>query len=373
MADARVSLSLQKTVAFLREYKLAHPPANKADMEEALLAKLSAEKERSVIAAPGFSLRFCEANTGSFSNVVLSLSALHKYDALPMVICIVRPERVDFRLANSTFLRRISHSSHNLREDNIRGSFLGHDIMDQFEAVPNLPEHFEELFAIHSAFTWEENVARLVEATNKIVGRSMRFDVTPDVLARVLEAPSRAATAIKTAEFRQVEHDLSGLIERHRGELLRAATLDNVNIRGNTIEQIITGEVNAHRLDDLIFPLANNIRLIVDIKTKLLDRASAPKAYNIDKMLRLLADRDTVFAFFFIGLNAADGTISTRLVSIFDPVIIRATRIQTHWAGRQSRGVTQLTGDMSRIFSRDYHPSVEVEEGRALLRLFAER
>ena len=28
--------------------------------------------------------------------------------------------------------------------------------------------------------------------------------------------------------------------------------LDNVNIRGNTIEQIITGTVNAHRLDDLI-------------------------------------------------------------------------------------------------------------------------
>jgi len=201
----------------------------------------------------------------------------------------------------------------------------------------------------------------------------MRCELTPAILARVLEAPGRAATALGTAEFQQVERDLSAVIVRHRGELLRAAALDNVNIRGNTIEQLITGEVNAHRLDDLSFPLASNNRLIVDIKTKLLDRASAPKAYNIDKMLRLLADGDTVFAFFFIGLNAADQTISTRLVSIFDPVILRATRIQTHWAGRQSRGVTQLTGDMGLIFSRDYHPSVEVEEGQALLRLFAER
>ena len=128
-----------------------------------------------------------------------------------------------------------------------------------------------------------------------------------------------------------------------------------------------------HRLDDQIFPLAGNNRLIVDIKTKLLDRHSAPKAYNIDKMLRLLAEGDTVFAFFFIGLDAAHHTISTRLVSIFDPVILRATRIQHHWAGRQSRGVTQLTGDLSRIFLRDYHPGVEVAEGQALLRLFLER
>jgi hypothetical protein len=373
MAAARASMKLPETIAFLQQFKLAHPKANKADIEEALLTSINATKERSVIAADGFALRLCEANTPSFSNVVLSLSALQKYDSVPVVICIVRPDRLDFRLANSTFLRRISHSSHTLREDNIRGSFLGHDIMDQFEAMPNLPEHFEELFAIHSEFTWEENVLRLVEATTAIVGRSTRVDVTGDILARLMEAPGKAAIALTTAEFQDVERHLSGLIETHRGELLRAATLDNVNIRGNTIEQIITGEVNAHRLDDLIFPLADKSHLVVDIKTKLLDRASAPKAYNIDKMLRLLAQGDTVFAFFFIGLDAAHQTISTRLVSIFDPVILRATRIQTHWAGRQSRGVTQLTGDMSRIFSRDYRPSVEVEEGQALLRLFVER
>jgi len=35
-------------------------------------------------------------------------------------------------------------------------------------------------------------------------------------------------------------------------------------------------------------------------------------------------------------------------------VIISATRVQTHWAGRASRGVTQLTGDMTRIFDPSY-------------------
>jgi hypothetical protein len=366
-------MNLRETIAFLQRFKRTHPTANKADMEREFVARCSPKKERSVFVVEGFALRFCEANTPSFSNVVLSLSALQKHDCLPFVVCIVRPDRVEFRLANATFLRRISHSSHNLRVDNIRGSFLGHDILDQYEDVPNLPEHLDELFAIRSEFTWQENVARLVDATNAIVPRSTRFDVTGDALARLLEAPRRAATALTAAGFREVERQLSALIERHRDELLRAVALDNVNIRGNTIEKIITGEVNAHRLDDLIFGLAPDSQLIVDIKTKLLDRASAPKAYNIDKMLRLLAQPDSVFAFFFVGLDAAHHTVHTRLVSIFDPVILSATRIQTHWAGRVSRGVTQLTGGVAGIFAGEYRPAVDIEGGQALLRLFVER
>jgi hypothetical protein len=373
VSQAHRPVNLRLAIAFLRQFKHAHLKANKADIERSFVAWCSPKKERSVFVTEGFALRLCEANTPSFSNVVLSLSALKKYDRLPVVVCIVRSDRLDFRLANATFLRRISHSSHKLRVDNIRGSFLGHDIVDHYEGVSNLPEHFDELFAIHSEFSWEENVARLVEATNAIAGRSTRFDVTENVLARLMEAPSRAANALTTAAFQKVEYQLSAVIERHREELLRAASLDNVNIRGNTIEQIITGEVNAHRLDDLTFSLGADMQLIVDVKTKLLDHASAPKAYNIDKMLRLLAQPDSVFAFFFVALDAAHQAVHTRLASIFDPVILRATRIQTHWAGRQSRGVTQLTGDMSRIFARDYRSAVDIEGGQALLRLFVER
>jgi hypothetical protein len=366
-------MNLHETIALLKQFKTIHPTANKAEIEREFVLRCSPKKQRSVFVGEGFALRFCEANTPSFSNVVLSLSALQKYDSLPVVICIVRPEQVDFRLANATFLKRISHSSHKLRLDNIRGSFLGHDIMDQCEGVPNLSEHFDELFAIHSEFTWEENVARLVEATNAIVARSTRFEVTGEALARLLEAPACAAAAVTTAPFQEAERQLSALIDRHRDELLRAAALDNVNIRGNTIEQIITGEVNAHRIDDLVFNLLAGGRLIVDIKTKLLDRASAPKAYNIDKMLRLLAQTGSVFCLFFVGLNASHHTVHTRLVSIFDPIILKATRVQTHWAGRASRGVTQLTGDLARIFSPDYHPTVNIDAGQALLRQFVER
>jgi hypothetical protein len=326
-----------------------------------------------VFLAADYCIRFSEANTGSFSNVVLSLSALHKHDTLPVVICMVRPDRLDFRLANTTFLKRISHSSHNLRTDNIRGSFLGHDIMDEYEGIPNRPEHFDELIAIHAEFSWDENAERLVEATNSIIARSTRFQPTPAELAVLRDAPRRAATAITAQRFKESERELSELVERNRDRLLAAAALENVKLRGDAIEQIITGAVNAHRVDDLIFDLATGERLIVDIKTKLLDRASAPKAYNIDKMLRTLSQAYTSFAFFFIGLDVSHKIVRSRLVSIFDPVIVRATRIQTHWAGRASRGVTQLTGDLSRIFEITYRASVDVDAAEALLRSFIER
>jgi hypothetical protein len=298
---------------------------------------------------------------------------LQKYDSLPVVICIVRPDRLDFRLANATFLKRISHSSHQLRTDNIRGSFLGHDIMDDYEGIPNRLEHFDELTAIHTEFSWDENVQRLVEATNSIAARLTRFQPTASELVVLLDAPRRAAAAVLAPRFKDTEKRLTEVVERNRGNLLAAAALENVNLRGNAIEQIITGSVNAHRIDDLIFDLSTGERLIVDIKTKLLDRASAPKAYNIDKMLRTLSQADATFAFFFIGLNVVRQIARSRLVSIFDPVIVSATRIQTHWAGRASRGVTQLTGDLSRIFETAYHPSVDVEAGKALLRSFIER
>lgn len=69
-------------------------------------------------------------------------------------------------LSNTTFLKKISHSSQQLREENIRGSFNGSDIWRQFHNIENSHENFEALFAIHKEIGFEGNLARLVEATN---------------------------------------------------------------------------------------------------------------------------------------------------------------------------------------------------------------
>jgi hypothetical protein len=366
-------VNLPDAIAILRQLRRDHPKLNKAELEDRFLRKVGVRKERSVFVGQGYAIRFSEANTGSFSNVVLSLSALRKYDASPMVICVVRPDRLDFRLANATFLKRISHSSHKFRTDNIRGSFLGHDISAEYLGIPNRPERFDELFAAHSVFTWEENIDRLVEATNSIVARATRFDVTPAKLAIILDAPQRASVAMNTDAIRATERQLASIVARYRGDILLAAKLENVNLRGNTIERIITGAVNEHRLDDISFDLPRGGRLIVDVKTKLLDRASAPKAYNIDKMLNILADPANTFAFFFLGLDVARSVVHFRLVSLFDRAIVEATRIQTHWAGRASRGVTQLIGNLGSVFEPNYAVSIDIEAAKLLLRRLVER
>jgi hypothetical protein len=253
---------------------------------------------------------------------------------------------VDFLLANATLLKRISHSSKLLRADNVRGSFNGTDIASSYGGVANIPENFELLFAEHKAFSWEENLVRLVEATNAIVGRNTRFAPTESQRRILSEAPERAAKALRSKEFRDAEGALRKRVELKKTEILHLARIENVNLRGNAIEQLLTGSANQHDLGDLEVNLGDG-RLLIDIKTKLVDRASAPKAYNIDKMLAFLAQPGSVFAFLIVRVDASNGSVAALLSPVLEKSILRATRIQHHWAGRASRGVTQLSGILS--------------------------
>jgi hypothetical protein len=94
-------MNLQETIALLLQFKKTHSKANKAEIEREFLSRCKPRIEGAVFVGEGFVLRFCEANKPSFSNVVLSLSALQKYDSLPTVICIVRgPLRLPTRQCN---------------------------------------------------------------------------------------------------------------------------------------------------------------------------------------------------------------------------------------------------------------------------------
>jgi hypothetical protein len=352
------------SINFLLKLKSENPDADKDFLQTAFIHAYNPSKARSVLVSDGFAFRFSEARTGSFSNTVLSLSALQAYDALPFVIVIVRQDRVDFVLANTSFLKKISHSSLQLRTDNIKGSFNGTDILGEYEGLPNVPEQFETLFALHSAFTWEENVERLVESTNAIVGRDNRFQPNGSDVTVIMAAPERAAAAIVAPQFHDAERELRELVDNRREAILSAAQIDNVNLRGNAIEQLVTGAANAHELGDLVRPFGDG-RLVIDIKTKLLDRASAPKAYNIDKMLTFLAEPGSVFAFFMIGVDTRNGIVSTRLLPVLESALLEATGIQHHWAGRTSRGVTQFSGQFGRAIAPAYQPVVDL--GRAHL------
>ncbi|MEN6405906.1 MAG: hypothetical protein ABFC77_05485 [Thermoguttaceae bacterium] len=295
------------------------------------------------------------------------MSTLRKYDHLPFVVCVVRPHGIEPLLANATFLKKVSHSSHQLRIDNVRGSILGHDILRAYEGIQNLPKNFDSLFASHREFTWEENLSRLVECTNAIAATGVRFEPTLEQRQRIRDSASLAHSVVDSAAYLQLEHDLSQAVKASSEAILEAAQTDNINERGNRIEQIITQAENVHTLQDLTRKLDSGPEIRIDIKTKVFGLASNPKAYNIDKVLRVLASGNTLLCFLFVGIDRQRQQVLTRLVSMVDRTIIGVTRIQFHWAGRNSRGVTQLTGDLTGVFDPTYRGVVEVTEAQDFL------
>ena len=351
-------------------------------------SKFNLIKDRSVYNCNDFAVRFCTSKSRSFSNTVLSLSALEKYDEKPFIVVLCTPQETFVYLANSTFLKKLSHSSQELRVDNIKGSFNGSDIVKEYGGIPNSPEHFESLFAFHQAFTWEENLERLVEATGGIVPHKKRFEICDEQEAANLEsAPERTVDFLNSSFFNELEDDLNARTSRSADSIVIAALIDNVNLRGRVIEELITTD-SPLVIESIKKALLTNQRLSLktdqelgdysrrfpgymtetDIKTKVLFLQSAPKAFNVDKMLSFLATDNSVYLFYLVGINERN-EIQTRLVSVFEHRLLNSTKIQHHWAGRNSRGVAQFEGSTLDTIIEDQHfeHQVDVQEAKSFI------
>lgn len=335
---------------------------DKSHLQSAVQEAFNLVKERSVYYCDWFAIRFCKSASRNFGNTVLALSALHRYDAIPFIVCLVTPTRNYLMLANTTFLRKISHSSQELRRDNIKGSFNGSDILREFEGVENIPENFEFLYNSHENYTFEENLDRLVEATNNIAPTGKRFMPTESQVECIRESVNRAISFLRSEEYKILNNDLNNRVRAVESEIAIAAFIDNVNLRGRIIEYLITAE------DDLKATLMRCLRTRqplpeiftadglgdyerefehylteTDIKTKVLFLSSNPKGYNIDKLLSFLSEEKSVYLVYVVAIDK-DGAIQTRLCSMFNRQLLSGTRIIKHWAGRNSRGVTQYEG-----------------------------
>ncbi len=295
---------------------------------------------------------------------MLSLSNLRKYDDRPFIVCLVTPLENYCLLANTTLLKKISHTSQQLRENNIRGSFNGSDIARELDGITNSPENIGRLFDIHAGIGFDGNLARLVEATNNISPTGVKFVVQKSSVGAILAAPDRAAHFVESAECTMLREELDAQVSKFRCEILLAALIENVNVRGRVIEYIIAGEDEALR-QELIFALKVGNKGLprfktdnklgdysrffpafdteTDVKTKIMILSSNPKAYNLDKMLEFLANNRSVFMFYFVGVDPGK-IVNTVLVSMFQEKLLRATIVLKHWSGRNSRGVTQFEG-----------------------------
>lgn len=167
---------------------------DKAILAEHVQDEFNLARDRKVYYCDKFAIRFSESKTNNkrVSNTILSLSSLLKYDDRPFIVCVVAPETNHMLLANTTFLKKISHSSQELRIDNIRGSFNGGDIMMAVEGLENSPNNFCRLYTYHEALSKQDNISRLVETSNEIVGRNNKFTVDKSQREHIYESIARA-------------------------------------------------------------------------------------------------------------------------------------------------------------------------------------
>lgn len=342
-------------------------------------------KDRSVYYGSWFAVRFCKAASFHFSNTVLSLSALHKYDNIPFIVCLVTPDKNYLLLANSTFLKKISHSSQELRVDNIKGSFNGSDIMREIEGISNTPDNFEDLYNIHENYSFEENLGRLVESTNNIAPTGKRFIPSAVQSECIMESVDRAVFFMQSKERRILDADLRDRVRAVESEIVIASFIDNVNIRGRIIEYLITAEndlqktlrrclctnqplpklYTADELGDYEREFEQYLTE-TDIKTKILFLSSNPKGYNIDKLLSFLAEERSVYLIYIVAIDQ-NKNIYTRLCSMYNTQLLSGTRVMKHWAGRNSRGVTQYDGRALEAIINEYDDHIDFDEARRFI------
>lgn len=349
---------------FLDDISKNAPIGNKDAVIRYITSRYDLTLDRKVYYCKHFAVRFSYSQNGGFSNTVLSLSALQKYDKLPFFVVLVRKDKSNkIYLANSSFISKISHSSKELGMNNIRGSFNGSDIIKDYNGITNCPENFDDLFAIHEGLDWEDNLLRIVEASAAIQPTSLKFIPDETALENIYKSIERASMFVESRNFLELNSDLNERCNGCKEAILVASHIENVNLRGRLIEFLITTdkdtrdkistsllnkeymlpEISTHdELGDYM-RIFDNGRTYTDIKTKVLYLDSAPKAYNIDKFLEKMAESDSSFFFFLIGIDEK-GIFNTALCSAYHKELIDASIVQHHWAGRATRGVVQFNG-----------------------------
>ena len=337
---------------------------NKQSLVQQATTHFNLITDRTIYYCDSFAVRFSYSSSTGFSNTVLSLSRLQKFDNVPVLICLVTQSENKIFLANSTFLSKISHSSQQLRLNNIKGSFNGSDIMKSFNNIENNRDNIEKLFAIHFEIGFEGNLARLVEATNNISPSGSKFNVGEIEKRNLMNSIERAIIFNESRYILELKKDLDDRVCKFENEILIASHIENVNIRGRIIEYLISGD-NDELKRKLIREITDEYSKLpqfktdntlgdyrrifenhlteTDVKTKIMILNSNPKAYNIDKFLEFLSQVNSVFLLYFIGIDAKK-IVNKVLVSVFQKDLLNSTIKLKHWAGRNSRGVTQFVG-----------------------------
>ena len=376
---------------FINEVKNNIGVGNKDLLAEKIMDKLQLNKKGAIYYCDSFAVRFCstKSKTDSVSNTVMALKHIKYFDAIPLFVCVVGPNANYLRLANATFITKVSHSSQNLNGNKIVGNINYSDIMKEYNGIKNLESNYEILFQIHSQKGFEGNLQRIVEGTQNIHPSGKRFIPTAEQRKIILKAPKRALDFIHSKTYEELKTDLDEktraaeadirLIERHYGH--------DVKLRGNLIEYFIKSTDERHKkklrnkiknnevIEDLTVENGlgdysvkkDGYSVEIDIKSKVTKLNSAPKGYNVDKLLKFLSNPTSIYMLYIVALNGDEKPL-TALASIFQKQIMGKTKIQHHWAGRNSRGVAQFEGHSLEYFVEDDTKRIEIKNAKEFLK-----
>ena len=364
---------------------------DKDRLAESVRTRFHLIKDRSIYYCEDFAIRFAYNGKNDkkwISNTVLGLARVKKYDDRPLILCIVTHNKNHLALMNSSFIKKTSHSSKKLAQDNIRGSVNISNIERTLSGYDNEPGCFEKLYEYHEGRSFEENYERIVSNTVEIKGRAGKYNVSDTVREKILAAADRAIAFCGSEEYRDLKSDLDRRVSQVKGEIAIAAPIRDNKIRGGIIEYLITDNGSPLK-DQIVTALHNNepvpdfktedrlgdfsktypgFHTETDIKTKVLSLNGNPKAYNIDKLLEFLAEEKSVYMIYLLGIDEK-GTIISRLCSGLDIRLIQSAKVEHHWSGKNSRGTVQFDGHaLKEILNEEEKSCIDAEAAKAYLK-----
>lgn len=340
------------------------PIVNKIEKEFGL------SKDRKLYFNNDLSIRFSFAYSG-YSNTFLSFQKILDYDNKPLIACIIRKDSLEFLLANSTFINCISHSSKELTTSHIRGSANLSNIVHLFSGLKNEQRNFVKLFQMHKEVSQKDNIERIVEATVNIIGSVQKFEPSAHQLQKIYSSIEFIKEIEGKTDFINLKNELINRVNNLKERILTTSNIDNVNLRGNRIENLVTSGAYAHDLGDIVKVICDS-NVIIDVKSKLLNYSSAPKAYNIDKLLKELSNGKTYFGYLFIGVDDQRNAVKVRLVNFLNKMLIENTQIQHHWSGQNSRGTAQLNDSFKKVFEDNFQSSIDLDQAKDFLKKLVE-
>lgn len=342
-------------------------PFNKQEIVDNISSKYNFKKDRKLYLSRNLSLRFSSAASG-YSNTFLGLQKILDNDSQPLIACIVRDNELEFLMANSTFINCISHSSKLLTLLKIRGSANLSNIIREFSSLKNEPSNFNELFKMHSDVPQTDNIDRIVENTQLIKAKGEKYKPSAIQIKAIYNSVQFISEIETTEEFQKLKNNLFEKVRDLKDEILETSKIDNVNLRGNEIEQLITKGTNSHDLGDILEVIKDDIKIIIDVKSKLLNSSSAPKAYNVDKLFEAISIEKTYFGYLFIGVDDIKKEVKVNLVSFIDKLLIDNTKIQHHWSGKNSRGTAQLNDNIKTVFFDSFQNEINLTEAEDFIK-----